>query len=267
MSKSFFYRSRIRRTPTAVGARTRPFRVPTPRQLLLFVLLVLPAAAAAQAPPDPAALLHPWLSQQVAHSRGLEAFSFHERASYVLDGPNGARRVQHRAEIEGGADRRDWTRTFLAVEVNGRPVPPERWDEVEQRRQGLGNLPFLRILQATHLGPQLFRRLEPAGPVAPAENGARWRLDLIPRRAQPPLERVTLWFDRDGRLRNSRILLRPQNNDAPFVVTTEYARVDGLDVPVRRHIEGTVQVRRRSRIFTMLLQYEGQYDDFRFYRR
>jgi hypothetical protein len=106
-------------------------------------------------------------------------------------------------------------------------------------------------------------------PVAPPhedllDEQPHWRFDLAPERRRARVERLTLWLTPDGHLRRSRALLsprRPPRRDAPFVVTTDYARVQGLDVPAHRHIEGIVQQRRRERSFSMLFDYTATYSD------
>ncbi|MDX1548811.1 MAG: hypothetical protein R3247_17565, partial [Rhodothermales bacterium] len=60
---------------------------------------------------------------------------------------------------------------------------------------------------------------------------------------------------------------RPRRSERPLVVVTEYARVEGLDVPRRRRLEGSTQMKRRLRTYTVLYSYQARYDDYRFFRR
>jgi hypothetical protein len=95
-----------------------------------------------------------------------------------------------------------------------------------------------------------------------------WRVEMIPPTRREPIERYTLWFARtEGHLVRSRALLRAPRADRPFIITTDYTRVEGFDVARRRLMEGTTQTRRRLRTYTLLFKFEAAYTDYRFFRR
>ena len=99
------------------------------------------------------------------------------------------------------------------------------------------------------------------------DDGLYWRLEVVPRLENRPVERITLWFTQQGqRLHRSRILVQPRNGQPPILLTTDYTRLEGLDVPANRRIEGTVQTKRRMRTFTMLFVYTAAYSDYRLSR-
>lgn len=236
------------------------------RRFSFSILLLCTAPAVHAQVPAAAELLEPWLQSQLEHGAEVAAVRFVEHAAYTVDGPFGRRHVEQEVFVTAPPRANRWERTYRSLTVNGRPVPPERWDDLRRRRHGVAGVPLERIMRAAHLRPRLFARLRPAGAVARGDlDGVPgWRLDLVPREETLPVERLTLWFDRNHRqLRYARAILRRERGDAPFVVETEYTRVDGLDVPHRRRIEGTFQVKRRMRTFTMLFEYEGLYDEYR----
>lgn len=235
--------------------------------LLALLLLVLPAAA--QEAPRPEALLRGWLTSQDAMASNLARVALREEATWTLDGPFGVRRLRTEAEVEGGEGDESWHRRVLAVEVNGRRVPRERWRQAEQQRRRMIDPHAESAARAVVQIHQLLRKLQPAGVVVRDEIDGRraWRLELVPRRRRDAPERVTLWFDRTaGHLARSRIVVQTRRSATPFIVMTEYHRVEGLDVPRRRHIEGTTQMRRRLRTYTLLFTYEARYGDYRFFR-
>ena len=57
-----------------------------------------------------------------------------------------------------------------------------------------------------------------------------------------------------------------QRRGTPFTITTTYRRIDGLDLPVARTVEGTIPTRRRMRTFTLLFRLEATYSDYRLAR-
>lgn len=240
------------------------------RTLSLSLLLALSALGAATGParaqPGADRLLQAWLRDQYDEGREVERFAFREASAYVIDGPFGEWHVEQVIRTTGrpGDDR--WEHTYESVRLNGRAVAPERWERQAHRRGAPADVPLERIMRALHLRRRLFNRLRPVGAATADDVDGRgaWRLELVGRGDEGPVERMTLWFDRDAvRLLRARAVLRRQADDAPFVVTTDYARVSGLDVPRARHVEGTIQRRRRGRVFTMLFTYDGTFTDYR----
>ena len=116
----------------------------------------------------------------------------------------------------------------------------------------------------------LLEKLRPADRTRAEEvdGVAAWRVELVPHAQDEALQRYTLWFDRSqGHLLRSRAVVRAERSDTPFFITTSFMRVDGFDVPSRRRIEGTTQTKRRRRTYTLLFEYEAQYDQYRFFHR
>lgn len=232
------------------------------RALCLFSVLLIGAGPAA-AQPAPEALVRAWLAEQAAAAEAVTHAAVAERAVHTADGPFGQRHMEVEGRLRGQLRRPEtWTRNVDAIRINGRPVPPRHYERFERG----GPLPQRKELLAPPLPPvRLLRGLRPAGPPAPAtvEGVSAWRLDALPRTAETLLDRATLWFGRaEGRLLRSRVILRPPRAGGPTVVTTDYDRVEGLDLPRRRQAEGTTRTRRRLRTFTVVYALDVRYEGY-----
>lgn len=232
----------------------------------LFAVLLL-GVIPVQAQDAPAAdssardLLRQWHTAQAERLDRVERFTAKEAAAWTLDGPFGTQAMEMTAHITGTQG--DWDRTVASVRVNGRPVVPERWERMRRRRQHLAGPEAEAMTRSVLQLPRLIRWMRPAS--RPTEevldDQQVWRFDLVPERPRSVIERLTLWLAPDGYLLQSRALLRPRRHPAPFIITTDYTRIQGLDVPAYRHIEGIVQQRRRERTFSMLFDYTATYTD------
>lgn len=229
------------------------------RLLVLFLVLTAPGAIAAQ---PTGAFVRAWADAQQRAADDVAVVRMEETTERTLDTGFGARRLHVEAALAGlpgGA----WRRTVRAATVNGRPIPPERVERLEDgfhRRMGDD-----RLLDALLLPAPLLRRLQPLRPRGEADavfGRPAVRFDFAAR-GDAPVERVSLWFEPDERrLLHARVVLarpRPADRAAHLVVTTDYARIDELDLPVRRRLDGSVRMRRRSRAFTVVVDAESRY--------
>lgn len=223
---------------------------------LFLLLLVLPASLVRAQ--DDASFYVRWAESQRQTARRYATISFVEESVRRYDGPQGERRIRLISRFSGplGAEK-DWQRAIERVEVNGRPVPPgETWRGqrfLSRHRDENLVLPLSILVRDLRVEGRL------------DADGNLVRIDLMAE-AQAQIERATLWFDR-ARLVRSRVVMRPRREaEAPLVVETEYHRVHGLDVPLRRHSEGMVRLERRGRPYTMLYAQEAEYRDYRFGR-
>jgi hypothetical protein len=65
--------------------------------------------------------------------------------------------------------------------------------------------------------------------------------------------RAVWWLDpADGRLVQARVFVESPEGGA-FDASVRYARIEGIDLPVRRRVEGSFPLRRRMRTFTILV--------------
>ncbi len=240
------------------------------RVLLLVAFVLSPAVLRAQ--PSPTALLRDWGRGQMEAEEALEELACTEVMTWVVDGAFGRRETRLEAYLRGRPGGADWTREIRDLRVNGEPVPRERWDPVQRylgRLLGRPGGPGWRG-GAALLGPgmlplgRLLARGRPAGPVRTERLGEveAWRVEVIPP-GEPgpgPVERVTLWFDPATQaLLRSRTILQPAGST--LVATVDYERREGLDLPVARHVEGTLRTRRRGQSFTQLFTLEASYRD------
>ena len=221
---------------------------------------------AAQNVPRPETLVQAWAASQGPRADALGRVELVEHGEWMIDGPFRLRRTAVVSRVAGGRGTDGWQREPVEVTVDGQPVPLARWQELDERRRELLGAPAERAARAVVILHDALGQLEPAGETV--LDGRAWRVELVPRDRREPLERYTLWFDRQqGHLLRSRAIARARRTDRPLVVVTEYARVEGLDVPRRRHIEGSTQMKRRLRTYTILFAYEARYEDYRFFNR
>jgi hypothetical protein len=238
--------------------------------LLLATGSVMLSPVYAQEAPRPRLLVRTWLASQTEHGRDIGRVELQEQAEWVVDGPFGLRRIGWVAAVSGGPDADGWEREPLSIQANGRSVPLHRWRALEQQRHRMMGPEATRAARAVLPIHALVASMRPADEASRevVDGVSCWRIDLVPRLNREPVERYTLWFDRNqGQLIRSRALVRPRRLDQPFTITTDYSRVEGVDVPIERLIEGTTQTKRRLRTYTLLFTYQATYTDYRFERR
>ncbi len=239
---------------------------------ILSIALLFGSSSTGQTPPDAAVLLRNWLASQSDAAEGASGFVIQERAERSADTPFGQRRMEVDTEVTGSPGSDEWDRKIISVRVDGEEAPQKRWEKMEQEWRSALMPEYIRMAQAVSLPVERLRSLRPSGPVVEDQIAGVpcWRFDAIPRSDQPPLERVTFWFEQvDGRLVRTRgIFSRFDDRKvrvATLIATLEYEREAGLDVPTRRHLEGTRQIVRRGRVFTVLLKLDAVYTGFKIY--
>lgn len=233
---------------------------------LLLTLLLAAAPAAAQEGVRPAPLVRAWAEAQRSAAAPVQAVTLVEEARWTLDGPQIRQRVEAAFDVEVQLRPPRWDRRLRQAVVNGRPAPPPQWERLERRRRDLMGPRTEPLLQSPSVLFRLLEGMEPAGAALPEAVDGRpaWRVELVPRGRPGPVERMTLWLHRDASaLLRSRLFVHTERPGAPFVVETAYARFEGLDLPVRRRVEGTVEMQRRLRTFTLLYRYDATYGDYR----
>lgn len=200
-----------------------------------------------------------WLRGQRAAWQDWQQLSVEVEGHHVIDAPYGVRRVRFVAEAHITPERME--RRVRLLEVDGRVMPTEAFPRMVR--------PKPRWLEPLldHWPPfRLLAGLRPWGPAVAdsVDRVACWRFDLQPP-GRPPIERITLWFARDdGRLVQSRLLLRGPRMPVPARLQTRFARIEGRDLPVHRRLTWLHPVRRRMRRYTLLITQELFYRDYRF---
>lgn len=237
------------------------------RLLPLILLVFLPALAPGQSPEEePERLVGDWLRAQERAGMRLVRLAFIEHAEHEVDSPRGVRRTRTEVRFvtDVGSDRT--TQEVLRAVVDGKPVPPEEIEKWEQRRAYMLK-PYLQAADWLLAPPQkLFRHVRPVSGLLPEMlDGQRaLRLDLAAPEQESPLERLTAWFSADrSRLLRTRLLYRPKPDAPPMQVITDYARREGMDLPTRRLTEGTMQYKRRTRTYTVLVNVNARYEGYR----
>lgn len=240
------------------------------RALFLFALAALCRPTVAQPTPlhaDFEAQFSVWLDGQVARAQEIAHVSFVEVASREIDSPYGVRRSAFEARLSGTPGEPSWDRELLAFTLNGEDIPRDKWDPMDRRWRHWLRGPVEEMTDILLIPPRLFPHLRPAGPPQhdDLDGIPAFRFDTLPKDAQGPIQRATFWFARDDfRLLRSRVLAQPPGRGNHLRVDVDYLRAEGLDVPQARRIEGTLQIKRRIRVFSALILYEATYRDYAF---
>ena len=238
------------------------------RSLLLPVLLVLCAAMpiAAQTP-DADALLADWQQNWRSAFARVASIQATETALRIVDGPGSMQRLRSVSTLEYVVGGRSDRQVRLA-EINGRRVFIARLNQLEARLGRAYGPAYRRIRQIPMLPNTIVGLARPAGRVVADQLGGVpvWQVAIEPRRANDLVERGTLWFAQPGpgeapRLLRSQIVgsLGPNSST---VMTTDYTRTAGLDLPRYTETEVVVRQRRRRRLFTILLNADVTLDDY-----
>lgn len=198
-----------------------------------------------------------WLEQQRQAWQGWEELVVEEEGHRLIDAPYGLHRIRFVAEMR--VSPKHLERKIQLLEIDNRAVQTAA---------------FRRVIppEPLWLSPLLdqwppFRLLatfQPQGSsVADStDQVACWRIELLPLN-RPPIERATLWFARDdGRLVQSRLLVRGPRTPAPTVIQTHFVRMGGRDLPVHRQLTWLHPIRRRMHRYTLLITQDLFYRNY-----
>lgn len=245
--------------------------------LTLYSLMVLPLWAQA-----PEGVVERWREGQMAAFRNAGTVRCVEESDRRVEGPNKTREIHLVSRLRLVPGLMTVEREVERVEMNGRPVPEGERQRMTRflshgrhghgqgggRGQGNGRgAERERVVDLLFWPARFAAGLHPAGTLQSDPQADRaLRLDLIGAPDQS-VERLTLWFTpRGDRLLRARLLARHRPEDPPLVVETHYRRYRGLDVPERRHVEGSMLVTKRGRTYTLRYEQQVAYRDYRFER-
>jgi hypothetical protein len=217
-----------------------------------------------------AGILREWRSNQTAAWEVVERIAFTERTENLTKGPFGESQHLITARVFGNPESNSWRRDIRSVEQDGRPLNNRERERIEQRRDPMPGPPGERLLQSIVLAPRLLFRMQPVSPVQEEIlNGVSViRFDVAPEQGvRSSIERITLWFSpQNHALVRSLAVVHEGGPSYTLQITTDYQRQEELDVPVSRQTAGTIQMQRRLRTFTVVLNTRSDYSDFDFDR-
>ena len=214
---------------------------------------------------DARVLFQAWRSLQRQNSRSIQRISLRERLDSRFEGPAGTWSSTVDMNVSGYASNDSWQNDITGFRSDGRLLPSSDWSNMSIQWRNLLGDPFASIVESPALPLQLFEQMRPSGNAKEERiNGAmHWRIEMVPNQGGVPFQRVTLWVHQEvGYLTRSRAVLADRR--ASIEVITDYKRVNGIDVPVRRKFDGKVQSRRRNRISTLFFDVQGEYTNYSF---
>ena len=213
---------------------------------------------------DARVLFNAWRALQRQNSRNVQRISLVERLNSRFEGPVGTWRSTVDMSVSGYLTSNNWQNSVTRILDEGRSVPRNEWNSIAiEWRSLLGE--FAPLIEDPAFPLQLFENMTPSGKARAEriDGEPHWRIEMVPSRGGGPYQRVTLWVHQEvGYLSRSRAVAT--YNRSSIDVITDYKRLNGIDVPVRRYFEGKVQQRRRTRVSTLFFAVQGDYTNYLF---
>ncbi len=214
---------------------------------------------------DARVLFQAWRALQRQNSRSVQRISLNERFDSRIDGPAGSWHSTVDMSVSGYLNSSRWQNSITGFRDENKSVARNEWNSKASQWRALLGDPFADLVEDPALPLQLFENMSPSGNAKEERiNGdLHWRIEMVPSGSMAPYQRITLWVHQEvGYLSRSRAVLA--NRRSSIEVITDYKRVSGIDVPLKRRYEGKVQTRRRNRIYTMFFKVDGDYSGYRF---
>lgn len=272
--------------------------------LIFAVVAVTAPVAAAQDSQDRKGknIFREWIKSQSTALQQLRAFSVSETVHSSLNAGGGqrnyrlvARRAATRTpdgektddKVQPGRFRME--REILQLVANGQEISADRTSRFLMQQRRMMRPELSRVLDSFRFPVQEVGRWESDEPLQLIERGGThyWKLNGIATIRLPfgPPERrngreaesrpasptsrkshVTAWFTTDTfRLHTTLVEYRLPGRFS-LSLRTSYSSEGPLDIPKKRVIEGTVPMRRRSRIFAVHFKQTTDYTDYEFRR-
>ena len=236
--------------------------------ILALLALIGSSPADGQPAANGAGLLAAWRSGWDQSLQSVQSVSYLETTSRTIEGPRERNRFGATADVRfssgTGVDR-----TVRRTEVNGRRVPAARMNAMNRRMRRAYGAGFDWVNLNPLMAVRLAGIVHPSSPmVADIVGDARaWRVTTEPGQANDRIERVIFWFaqaDDRPRLLRMRVVGRVPSGPGRVqggsaLITTNYRRIGGLDLPRSAQAEVIIRQIRRGRIFTVLLNAEATY--------
>jgi len=236
------------------------------RALLIIPLLLLLEAVPTRAQ-TAAEWLDTWARDQEAASRGVRSVTMTERSQHMLESAGGARRLGLTTRFTIGPGDARPVREVVDLTVDGNPVErpsPDRRRHYENPLQEQLQEAADQLLHPLHL----LARMNPPSDVETTEFNGQTLISIRTRTRDegPGVVRAIWWLDpADGRLVQARAFVEGQEG-AALDVFVRYERIEGLDLPVRKRVEGSFPMRRRMRTFTILVDVRADLEEHRIAR-
>ena len=236
--------------------------------ILALLALIGSCPAGAQPASDGAEILAAWRSGWERSMQSVRSVSYVETSSRTIEGPREHNRFGATVDVSfspgSGMDR-----IVRRSEVNGRRVPAGRISAMDRRMSRAYGAGFDWIRRPPPMAARLAGIVRPTGRMVADNVGdvRAWRVTTVPGQANDRIERVIFWFAQAAdrpRLLRMRIVGRVpavagRVRGGSAIITTDYVRTRGLDLPRRARAEVVIQQLRRGHVFTVLLNAETTY--------
>ncbi len=224
----------------------------TPRTFILILALLTAGVARAQSGSEWTAR---WMADQRSANRGVVRVSMLEKASLRVEYASGSRNMQYEEEITFGPAGDRFESRMVFMEVDGRRMPQETPEQRARREEGRSHGDPQREARRFNRPLSVIEGMQVADDTEAAELDGRStvRVAMTSRETESPIPRLTAWFDTEtGALVQVRAFVGGQGPSA-LTAFVRYARISGIDLPVRRYTEGSFSFRRREREFSSLV--------------
>lgn len=155
---------------------------------------------------------------------------------------------------------------LLWMTLDGDTLETDYARRIFQRLRNMLQPETTRMLDDIGIPAAHIARLDPTGAPKSDRIAGRSALRIDTRPPGPHARRLTvsLWFDERGeRLIATRLVLQFPG-DRRLTAFTEYDEIGGLDLPVRRTVDGVVPVPRRGRNVSLALDHRTHFTDYEF---
>lgn len=205
-------------------------------------------------------LLDRWRTDQNEAAVTLVRMRMEEDATYDTEGAFGPRQMEIGSTVVIDRSTPHADRDLRYVRMGKRELDAEDLQK-HRRFQSPIRRDLMRAADQLLFPERLLPSQEPLGDPDSERLDGRdiVRVQTVARNDEGPVERITWFFERtSGRLLQTRSVVRGDERGT-MVVTVLYDRIEGLDLPVGRELEGSFSLRRRTRTYTVLATAQATY--------
>lgn len=225
---------------------------------------ILPAGASAQTATE---RLDRWAAGQKTALAGVRQITMLERGHHMYEGAAGARRLGMSTRYTLGPGAEPPQREVIEITVDGKPVDRPEGDRPRRHENPIQES-MQRAVDLLFQPARILPLMHPPEEVETVEMGGQEYMSIRMRALDPGpgLVRAVWWLDpADGRLVQVRVFVENPEGGA-LDASVRYERIEGIDLPVRRRVEGSFPWRRRMRTFTILLDVRADIEEHRVVR-